>query len=369
MRIGILTLPLHTNYGGILQAYALQTVLERMGHEVEVFSNNAPIPITNNFRHRYLHPLKMIILAILCKKQKTVDIEINTRKFINTHIHERGLVSFSDINKDDYDAIIVGSDQIWRYLYFHLSWGWETPMENAFLSFTKDWDIRRIAYAASFGMENVSEYPKDVIAKCANLLSKFNGVSVREKSGVDICAKDFGVDAKCLVDPTMLLTSCAYLKLLSEKYDVKPRNELMSYILDETPAKDRLRQYLARKNNWSINIANGKVEDDSFPVDERIQPPVENWLSSFARASFVFTDSFHACVFSILFHRQFVVIGNKERGLARFRSLLRVFGLENRMILNPDDYHTIPDIDYSNVDLILNRKREEAISFLSCYLK
>lgn len=72
------------------------------------------------------------------------------------------------------------------------------------------------------------------------------------------------------------------------------------------------------------------MEDWSAPLAERIQPPVEQWLRGFMDAELVVTDSFHACVFSILFHKPFVVVGNKERGLARVKSLLKMFGLEER---------------------------------------
>ena len=94
------------------------------------------------------------------------------------------------------------------------------------------------------------------------------------------------------------------------------------------------------------------------------QPPLEDWLKAFDEAEYVINDSFHACVFSILFHKQFTVIGNKTRGMSRFQSLLKMFGLEDRLITDPKEYRELSDIDYNRVDQILSEKREESLSFL-----
>ena len=135
MRIGILTLPLHTNYGGILQAYALQTVLERMGHEVVVFDtpNRMPLPPLKDIPKCFL---KRIVKKLLGRNQKIFYeyyqnkkvipvITQNTQRFINSYIHRKEIRNFKELDGETYDAIVVGSDQVWRPLYFIPGWRWQ----------------------------------------------------------------------------------------------------------------------------------------------------------------------------------------------------------------------------------------------------
>jgi hypothetical protein len=99
---------------------------------------------------------------------------------------------------------------------------------------------------------------------------------------------------------------------------------------------------------------NGDCGNWTEDLEKRIQPPVESWLRAFYDSEFIVTDSFHACVFSILFHKQFLVIGNKDRGLARIHSLLSMFGLEDRLTSDTCiDINRMKTIDYDRVDEIL----------------
>ena len=372
MRIGILTLPLHTNYGGILQAYALQTVLERMGHEVVVFDcplRKFELPIWKKPLCYSKRIIKRYILqdkGTLINKER-IDFEKeryfrkNTQPFINAHIHRYVVRKLEDIKKDDIDAIVVGSDQIWRMLYFKSMW-FTKRAANAFLAFTAGWNIKRIAYAASFGNNN-PEIPEGEIEDCKQAISKFDAVSVREKNGVKICKDLFGIDAKWVLDPTMLLQLSDYIKLIGNKKDENSHGMLMSYVLDEYPEVAELRSKIEKEKNLKVNISN-VADNGSDKSGVLPQPPVEHWLQSFLDADYIINDSFHACVFSILFHKQFTVYGNKDRGMERFTSLLSMFGLEDRLVTNVNEYKPLPDIDYTKVDKILNEKRKEAVVFL-----
>jgi len=378
MRIGILTLPLHTNYGGILQAYALQTVLERMGHEVVVFDcplRKFELPIWKKPLCYSKRIIKRYILqdkGTLINKEK-IDFEKeryfrkNTQHFINAYIHRYVVRKLEDLKKDDIDAIVVGSDQIWRMLYFKSMW-FTKRAANAFLAFTAGWNIKRIAYAASFG-NNTPEIPEREIEDCRKAISSFDAVSVREESGVEICKRLFGIDAQWVLDPTMLLSSDDYIKLIGGNMgQSRSTGTLMSYVLDENSDVSELRATIAKGKKLRINITNIAVNRIG-QNDLIAQPPVENWLQSFLDADFVINDSFHACVFSILFHKQFIVYGNKDRGMERFTSLLGMFGLQDRLVTSSSEYKPLPDIDYTKVDRILNGKRQKAMIFLSTNLK
>ena len=238
MRIGILTLPLHTNYGGILQAYALQTVLERMGHEVVVFDtpNKCPLP---PFKDIPKCLLKRIVKKLLGRNQKIFYeyyqnnkvipvVSQNTQRFINAYIHRKEIRDFKELVEDSYDAIVVGSDQIWRPIYFVPGWRRQS-IENAFLSFTSKWKIKRLSYAASFGTKEW-EYTNEQTLKCKSLLQVFDAISVRENDGVTLCKEYFDVDPVHVLDPTMLLNEADYSIFFQKRNTPKSNGTLINYI-------------------------------------------------------------------------------------------------------------------------------------------
>lgn len=346
--IAILTLQPHTNYGGILQAYALQTVLERLGGKAEIvlpnrvadklpwFSNNSPKEIATIMQH--------------------------TDKFIKRYLHTR-LVAFGDINETDYDAYVVGSDQIWRY---KLDCIMLDDFRHAFLDFTRGWNVRRISYAPSFGLDTW-EAPESMIPEISSLLGMFSNVSVRESSGVDICRDILHrADAVHVVDPTMLLSRGDYETLIENGETETIGGTLACYVLNRDADKDALIGRIARTFSLDAFQINSRVEDSSAPAGERIQPPLEQWLRSFRDASMVVTDSFHATVFSILFRRPFIVTGNPGRGMARLQSILKVLGLEHHMVLKAEDFN--PNCSYEIPDSVyekLGKLRAEGLGFLA----
>lgn len=373
MKIGILTLPLHTNYGGILQAYAFQTVLERMGHEVVVFNTprrtglplwKQPLAyIKRGIKKYFLGKKNIRIFAEEYQKKIYPILSQHTQQFIDKYIHLHNINSLNDIKEDDFDAIVVGSDQVWRPRYFMPMFA--TGVEDAYLRFAKDWKIKRVAYAASLGTDDW-EYTPEQTKECGNLLRMFDAVTVREESAIRLCKEYFGVEAQHVLDPTMLLDKEDYMKLFESANTPKSSGTLLNYILDETPEKKEIIKKIAKEKNLVPFRVNSRIENPNAPLEERIQPPVEQWLRGFYDAEFVVTDSFHACVFSILFNKPFVVIGNEGRGMARFHSLLNMFGLEDRMIdvisLYRIDFNKI--IIYDKVYSIHDKRREDSMKFL-----
>lgn len=377
MRIGILTLPLHTNYGGILQAYALQTVLERMGHEVVVLDtpNKMPLPPFKDIPKCFL---KRIVKKLLGRNQKIFYeyyqskkvipvVTQNTQRFINSYIHRKEIRNFKELNEKSYDAIVVGSDQVWRPLYFIPGWRWQ-EIENAFLSFASKWNIKRLSYAASFGTEDW-EYTDQQTRRCKALLQVFDAISVRETNGVTLCKKYFDIDSVHVLDPTMLLNEVDYSIFFQKANTPKSNGTLLNYILDENEKKRALIMHVAnQKCLRAFSVTNPHENDETKPLNERIKPSVEKWLRGFYDAEFVITDSFHACVFSILFKKQFVVVGNKERGLSRIESLLQCFGIENRIVEDSARVMRLPLIDYDMVYVKLEKYRKKSLEFLNVAL-
>lgn len=369
MRIGILTLPLHTNYGGILQAYALQTVLERMGHEVLVIDKTPENPTLPLWKKIIVYP-KRFINKLLGRKDNIVFLESylvknrdivrqNTNRFIDRYIHRLVVKSYSELSTNNsFDAIIVGSDQVWRPIYFG-----ENRIEDAFLDFAKNLNIRRIAYAPSFGVD-VWEYTSKQTCHCKELLQKFDMVSVREKSGVKLCHDYLDCDAQWVLDPTMLLEENNYIQLFENAKTPKSKGTLLNYILDDSPIKDAIIRKVAEDKGLIPFRVGSKIENIHASIEERIQPLLEEWLRGFYDAEFVVTDSFHACVFSILFKKQFVVAANKQRGISRIQSLLECLGLENRIVGQASDIESIPIIDYDSVCTKLEGMKTMSFNFL-----
>lgn len=372
MRIGIITLPLHTNYGGILQAYALQQVLRGMGHEAVVIDEKKQFRFS--LKRRVEMYVKGKIKRLLFGKDAIIYSpeyykllwEARTKytgQFVAEHIARRGVSDISEIVEGDFDAFVVGSDQIWRARYAKLFPG----VREAFLLFTKGWDVKRISYAPSFGTDKW-EYDKSDTQVCAMMVQMFNAVSVREASGVELCKEYLNVEATHVVDPTLLLDATDYGKLVKEDTP-KSQGNLMCYVLDRGMEVENILSDIAQKSSLKPFYANSQTENQQLSLEDRVQPSVEQWIQGFHDAEFIVTDSFHACIFAMLNRKPFVVVGNKNRGVARLESLLKMFGLEERLVCSYEDYRQREKslrcpIDYEQVHRILEKKRGEAIKFL-----
>lgn len=369
--IAILTLPLNSNYGGILQAYALQQVLTEMGHSVihlELLVNEGyswwkiPFVFLKRVYRKYVLKDKWIII----RENYRDTICRNTKIFVSKYISRR-FVTKEQLNTnlaEEYDVLLVGSDQVWRPKYI------ENFLHDAFLSFAKDAEVKRISYAASFGT-SICEFSSEDLMVCSELLSSFAAVSVRELSGVELCRKFFGVNAVQMLDPTMLLKKEHYITLFQKTDTSVSEGDLMVYILDSSHEIKALIKDFAAYNDLRIFKTGFRYDDtDNVSIEERIPPKVEHWLRGFYNAKLVITDSFHACVFSIIFNKPFIAIGNKERGLSRFESLLSIFQLDNCLVdVSELNRISIPQIDWNQVNHILEEKRAEALSFLRTNLE
>ena len=370
MKIGILTLRLHNNYGGILQAYALQKVLQQMGHDATLIDKSRfiKLPFFKKYPSYFKRLIKNVLfdsnLVVRWDKKYNDDMNvicINTYPFILKHIKRiEANNDYSNIKQDDFDAFVVGSDQVWRPKYFG-----QAIIPCAYLSFAKEWNVKRISYAASFGTEDW-EYTEEQTTECKDLIKLFDAVSVRESSAVELCKKHFDTSAMHVLDPTMLLDASDYIKLFEDENTAQSPGSLMCYILDENKEKQKVVSCIEQTLHLKSFSVNSKYEVADAPLEERTQPPVEAWLRGFNDAEFVITDSFHACVFSILFEKPFIVYGNKNRGMARFHSLLSIFGLENRLITNSEDALRVINepINWEAVNAKKKEWQEKSYNFL-----
>lgn len=361
MRIAIVTLPLHTNYGGILQAYALQTVLERMGHEVSVLS-----PPPYKAHSAWIMPIvyaKRVFIKFILRRDISILYDGHSRarqhtdKFIKRHINSLFIRDLSQL-KGKFDAYVVGSDQIWRPKY-SLSFFGES---NAFLEFARTWDVKRIAYAVSFGTDQW-DFSEEKDQTCKSLVQLFDKISVRESMAVGMCKDHWGIDAKLVLDPTLLLARDDYRSLTKHSQLNHNEDILMCHILDVNDEKLQTVSRIASIFSLSPQMTNSQSETDVTYSSLSIQPPVEQWLDSISSAKLIVTDSFHACVFSIIFHKPFYVLENEDRGNSRIQSLLLLFGLTDRIIHDnqlDDDY----GIDYCDIEKKLLELKQQSLDYL-----
>lgn len=371
MKIGILTQPLHTNYGGLLQAYALQVVLRRMGHDAWT-EDRKPNPLTVLDKMKRLGFIRSLFgkqKIWIPNKEEELIIAQHTNRFIRENLQITESISSTSkkqLEKYNFNAYVVGSDQVWRPKY---SYG----IGNYFLDFVKKRNIKKIAYAVSFGVDDW-EYTDKQTKKCRNLAQKFDAISVREDSAIGLCKNKLGVEAIHVLDPTMLLDKQDYIKLVEKDNILENRDSLMTYILDKSHVKsdivNKVEQVLKLKTHSVMpkdkfeNVGSEKINDCVFPA-------VTEWIRGFMDAEFVVTDSFHGTVFSIIFNKPFIVIVNEERGITRFRSLLKKFDLEERIIDTNNVSIGIVQklisttIDYNGVNLKLKEFKGFSRSYLN----
>lgn len=374
MKIGILTLPLQANYGGLLQAYALQTILERMGHSVEVIvksryrrvpSWKKPFLYSSRLaRKLFLHQQVALreeeafnrMLDKLKNRQKLTDV------FVNEYIHTLPIEKFSEIKDGEFNAFVVGSDQIWRTKYA------ESMMQStkdAYLYFARKWNgIKRVAYAASFGTDEWEYSTKNTVI-CRELIKKFDAVSVREQSGIGLCKQYLNYDqAVFMVDPSMLLDKEDYIRLADKSNCEHFSGGIFSYFLDNDETTKKMEHY--SEIAYNSKVFRLKENDQNNPFAPL--KPVETWLRAFQDAEVVITDSFHACAFAIIFNKPFWVVGNESRGLARFNSLLGMFGLEKRMVKDAGGIKPNVTIDWGAINNKRQMLKGQSLSFLSVNL-
>ena len=364
MKVALLVFRYGPSHGSLLQTYALTRTLESLGHQVVIIDRQRPIDFIS-----YKSLIVRVLKNALNGKVSIHDIFLDSysslemkelNRFIEKELRKQTITTRSNremlrIGKMDFDAFVVGSDQTWRPKYVY-------NIYDYFLDFVpKEMKCKRVAYAPSFGTSEW-EYTEEQECKCRELIRRFNAISVREENGLKMCKDRFGVEATHVLDPTLLLQGKDYTKFVIPNES----SYLGCNFLDFTQSKSKIASIVAEKLSLPINQLI-QMGNKDIPLRKRIAPSIENWLSGIYNSEYMLVDSFHATVFCILFHKNFLTIGNRARGLARFTSLLKMVGLEDRLITEDssfDDKLLSSKIDWKNVDDNLNINREKSIHFL-----
>lgn len=346
MKIAIVTHPLQNNYGGLLQNWALQKVLKKYlpGCEVITFDQ---VDSLAPWYLRYGSKIKSLFIKRNAYTPTAFDLFRQ-----NNIVCTKKARSYKDFKRLDHihkpDVYIVGSDQVWRpSMVFKL--------KANFLGFTKC--TKKIAYAASFGIDRW-EFTENQTMMAKQQISKFKAVSVREDDGVKLCRDFLDCTAEQVLDPTLLLDDVDYMPL-SKNEKLENGEYIFTYILDS----DENKKVIVEK------ILHGRKEInagfDSSGNAPRQKMSVEQWLSAICNAETVLCDSFHGAAFSIIFNKDFVVINNENRGNSRLRSLLNLFGLNDRLICEPTDMAELRPVDWDMVNDIRKTLVFKSLDFIN----
>lgn len=326
MNIAILNLPFDNNYGGNLQRYALMKVLERMGHHA-VHINLLeryhlkwyvkPYSYTKRFIQKYILGKDVKIFLEQYMNKQSIVRSMDAKMFYESYIeHTKPITRRKQLKKiieNNYDAVIVGSDQVWRE-----SMTKQIGIDSYFLSFVESDKIKRIAYAVSMGSENEC-FSSKIVPILSNLYSRFNAVSVREEYALSVL-NNYGwtsPKASWVLDPTMLLDANDYKKVIDEKGFIDPlEKKVFCYILDKSSDFDDRIDTICKQ--WNSPYLFQSLNDAIT---------IEEWLFRISSSKLVVTDSYHGCVFSLVFGRPFIFLGNKRRGNARVESLLKMLNI------------------------------------------
>lgn len=371
----ILPHPIVHNYGGILQALALQKTLEKQGIEnqvIDFFSRRWGTLLQNEGIRTKCGGIKALLNIIFRAAPCSLPgmfypylFSTFKRCFMRLWKLDLERSKLKQLSNDA--SFIVGSDQVWRCAYAR-------NIESVpffFLNFaTPEQRRRSIAYAASFGSDEWEGTPEET-EECKKLIKDFKAISVREHSGVDICRDVFGVEAVQMPDPTLLLEQEDYNHLIRNWHTKSTNTPFMAvYLLDETEEKSQLTAAICQQSN--LYAQHLMPHPGAKRLIDRLPLSIPQWLRFIRDSECVLTDSFHGCVFSIIFNKPFICLGNENRGSARFDSLLGTFGLKDRLVTRPEHDTVLrilnTPVDWEQVNAIRSKEQARAFEFLNTNL-
>ena len=339
------------NYGGLLQVWALCEALKKLGYEPWIYDNRS----TWLWRAWYtfvrlgcrIAPRRLTLRWWHCWPENRRILEFAHSNLRYTSSSRRAPRT-SATPGQPFTAYVTGSDQVWRPEIYNVA---EKMLDFVPTGFSGP----RIAYAASFGKDDLAMFDEGMRARTTPLAQKLTAVSVREESGVAMAKRLWDVDARRITDPVFLIDADEY----RERFDIPDEEPaLVTYILDPSEEAERaVSKLLSDAERLGIK----KVIHLSPRKRKDSKPTVEEWLRSIGSAKYVLTDSFHGTAFSILLNRRFVTFQNYGRGVTRFESLFSVYKYCSSASSELSQLESRAKVDRS---LIVRAEREAGMAYL-----
>lgn len=372
MKLGILTWYHYRNYGTALQAAALSTVLQRMGHQPEMIDYHSPgyfrtLPeyslsrffrqLTKRFRRKPISAGPMLFGE---EKDRKYETFLHQHLRFTTRCHT---LTDLELLNGSFDAFICGSDQIWSPLVFH---------PRYFLDFVREPE-RKISYAPSIGTERIRD--DYVRAEMAKLLAGIGSLSVREESGRRIVKELTGRDAAVVVDPTQLLTREDWIEDFNLRWSSEETPYLLAYFLGRNDAHWAAVKLTAEALGLPLRIIPVFKSDLDRPgcIQETVGP--QEFLQLFLNASYVCTDSFHGLSFSTLFQIPFTAFlrfsrKDPKNQNARVSHFLEKLGVTDRLFQNGKELEIASQKpDFTETERRLSALRQTSLDYLQSALK
>lgn len=359
--VGIITFHNAHNYGAVLQVYALEKILEKK-YNVSVI----------DYRHKNIedayklliiktkHPIKIIkrlISACVNYKDNKKRYDIFNR-FINDRLNlTKKIYSISELQylSPKFDCCIAGSDQIWNTnIVGELSDVYTLNFQNK--------SVKKISYAASIGNSKIEENYKE---EFKNKISQIDNISVREEEAKKELDKIIDKPVTVVLDPTLLLVQKDWNKEI-QSMQVSNEKYILAYVVQSNDEYIKIVNDLSEKTGLKI-IHFGKKNPGYKNVlkSAYTEGPLE-FVNYIKNAEYVVTTSFHATVFSVIFHKNFFIIPHKKTG-SRVTNLLDKLGIKNRTFNTLEEFQNIDynfKTDWDKVNQKLNEERKKSLNWL-----
>ncbi|MDO5481843.1 MAG: polysaccharide pyruvyl transferase family protein [Bacteroidaceae bacterium] len=373
----------HNNYGTSLQAYAMLKKIQQLGYDIEVIHYIKQLSLMqkanfvwNAYRCGELKKIFRNKAIEQCKKEhpnyakglqiRTIAVNKYKEKKLLPFFHDyKGYKALHEGSKN-YSSVIVGSDQVWTPL--------SLPNKFFNLLFVDD-NVRKVAYASSFGVSDIPHFQKKATRE---FLNRFDVIGVREQRGKELVDTLSHNIATVVADPTLLLTSTEWEKEIEDARPIETDSYIFCYFLSENV--EARKQTLALSKKTGLKIITIRHMEQYRSIDETIgdiapyDVDPNDFVKYISKATYVCTDSFHCTVFSTLFHRQFMTFYRtaqmtKNSRNSRIDSLFSVLGINKEHIYAGDINKIDTLIDWKLVDKNLKKLREDSIMYLDKALR
>lgn len=364
-RVGILTFHCPINYGAVLQAYGLQTVLAKLGINASIIDYRPEFllkpyrifkePLSDTLKKNFLHPYTLFIqLKLITKRFRRHGY---FRKFITNN-----LILTSAEKMDDMDVIVVGSDQVWNLCLTQRDISYFLPGKRA----------KKIAYAVSVG--DIESFKTECSDSIVSLLQDFDSISVRESELENLLNSQYNIHAQTVLDPVLLAGSEAYMNFVDSSL-IPSGNYLLYFSLSYSESQHEFAKRLASSQGIDKVIALCSMGEYPESHDKKCVASIQDFISLIYGAKFIVTTSFHATAFSILFRKEFLIIGKDKKHASRMIDLMKNLNISNRIIMDSEinarewgGAFICTSIDYESTTEIMQQKRDGAILFLKSSL-
>lgn len=365
MDIKVITRHGPSNYGSLLQSIATMKLIEKLGHKCTIIDYErrderglksilASIHKKREWNHNFLKKIAYIAIRYPIEMNAQCKFDKMRKKHLNMTARYSSSFALKGLKAD---IFMTGSDQVWGPL--------STQMydEAYFLHFAGS-ETKKIAYSASFGR---TDFNDDIVSKYKKMLSNYNAIAVRENSAVELLNQWSIPCAGQVLDPTLMITPEEWSKFIKE--DIKGKYILV-YQLHNNPLLNDYAKKLAKYTELPLLRISPSFHQIRRGGKLVYLPDLGEFLSYIKNCTYLITDSFHGTAFALTFNKQFLEILPNNKTSSRNQSILQLTGLENRVIIDFNDFSKVNEIiEYNKVNTVLNRERQKSLDILKGFLK